>query len=241
MSSGAVAIVPARGGSKRIPRKNIRPLSGRPLLWWSVQTCLDSEAFDDVIVSTDDDEIAAVAIDAGASVPFMRPAELSNDYAPTVDVVQHALTWLRDDGRPADTACCVYPASVFLGPADLMQSRELLTRAPYVATVTGYPYPVQRALVMGTGGELAFAHPEYADARTQDLEARWHDAGQFYWGRADAWLARLPILPNAVGYAIDPATVCDIDTEEDWRRAEQLHRPSRGLGSPSNHSDGMPG
>lgn len=222
--TGSVAIIPARGGSKRIPRKNIRSMSGKPLLWWSVQICLESGAFDDVVVSTDDDEIATVALDAGASVPFSRPTELAGDMTPTVDVISHAVAWLAENDRPVDAACCVYPASVFLRGEDYLRSRALLERAPYVATVTRYPYPVQRALTMSTGGSLSFAHPEYADSRTQDLDERWHDAGQFYWGSASAWLERTSILDNAVGYAVDATHVCDIDTEEDWRRAEQLHR-----------------
>ncbi len=220
----SVAIIPARGGSKRIPRKNIRTMSGKPLLWWSIQTCLSSGAFGDVIVSTDDEEIAAVALSAGAKVPFMRPAPLADDMTATVDVIAHAVGWLIEEGRTVETVCCVYPAAVFLRGEDYSRSRALLDRAPYVATVTRYPYPVQRALTMGSGGALAFAHPEYASSRTQDLDERWHDAGQFYWGTARAWLDRLSLLDNAVGYAVDGALVCDIDTEEDWRRAEQLHR-----------------
>jgi N-acylneuraminate cytidylyltransferase len=222
-----VAIMPARGGSKRIPRKNIRELSGRPLLWWSVRLCLDSGAFDDVIVSTDDEEIADVARSAGAIVPFVRPAELSDDVAPTVDVVAHAIDWLDAMDRHVELACCVYPASVFVDAADLLRSRDLLVATPgaaYVATVTCYAHPVQRAMTMADDGTLAFVEPAFAAFRTQDLEERWHDAGQFYWGRAQAWRDRLPILPNSVGYPVDPARVCDIDTEDDWRRAESLHR-----------------
>ncbi len=222
-----VAIIPARGGSKRIPRKNVRELSGHPLLWWSVQLCLESGAFDDVIVSTDDDEIADIARAAGASAPFVRPAHLADDIAPTVDVIAHAIEWLDSVGRTVDLACCVYPASIFLGPQDLLRSRDLLVataHAAYVATVTRYPHPVQRAMAMSDDGRLSFVQPEFAGSRTQDLEERWHDAGQFYWGRAQAWRERLPILPNAVGYAVESSRVCDIDTEEDWRRAESLHR-----------------
>ena len=223
-NTGSVAIIPARGGSKRIPRKNIRPMSGKPLLWWSIQTCLASGAFDEVVVSTDDEEIAAIAREAGASVPFTRPEHLADDTTATVDVISHAVGWLAENNQSFAAACCVYPASVFLRGEDYARSRPLLERADYVATVVRYPYPVQRALTMGAGGALAFAHPEYADSRTQDLDERWHDAGQFYWGSARAWLDRVSILDNAVGYAVDGSLVCDIDTEEDWRRAEQLHR-----------------
>ena len=226
-SPTSVAIIPARGGSKRIPRKNVRPLSGRPLLWWSVRLCLDSGAFDDVIVSTDDPEIADIATRAGASVPFVRPADLADDFTPTVDVIAHAIEWLEAAGRSLELACCVYPASVFLAPDDLRRSRDLLIATPgasYVATVMRFPHPIQRAMTMSDDGSLAFVQPEFAGHRSQDLEERWHDAGQFYWGRAQAWRDRLPILPNSVGYPVDSSRVCDIDTEDDWRRAESLHR-----------------
>lgn len=227
MTNQAVAVLPARGGSKRIPRKNIRELDGHPLLWWAVRTCVDSGLFDDVVVSTDDDEIAAVARAAGASVPFNRSEDLSDDHASTVDVIADAVGRLRSDGQPLDLACCVYPASVFLGADELRGARDLLLATPdadYSAIVCAYPHPVQRALALDGAGRVSFASPEYAGSRTQDLEPRWHDAGQFYWGRATAWLERRPILPNAVGYVVEASRVCDIDTEDDWRRAEVLHR-----------------
>ncbi len=222
-----IAVLPARGGSKRVPRKNIRPLSGRPLIEWTIETCLTSGEFSRVLVSTDDDEIAAVARAAGAEVPFMRPAELADDTTPTVDVVQHAVTWLVNAGISVDLACCVYPAAVFVNAGHIRGARELLEAHPsasYCATVVPYPYPVQRALRRSADGRMTFVQPENARALTQELECLFHDAGQLYWGRASAWLGRLPILDTAVGYPLDPATVVDIDTEEDWRRAALLHR-----------------
>jgi pseudaminic acid cytidylyltransferase len=226
VAPATVAIIPARGGSKRVPRKNIRLISGRPIIAWAIALCRDSGAFDDVVVSTDDDEIAAIAEGAGARVPFRRPEGLADDVAPTVDVISHAVTWLERQGQAVDLACCVYPASVFLPSADLRRSRDVLLAHPeaaYVATVVPYPHPVQRALRQADDGTLSFVQPEFASSRTQDLEPLWHDAGQFYWGRADAWRARVPILPHAVGYPVDADRVCDIDTEDDWRRAEVLH------------------
>jgi N-acylneuraminate cytidylyltransferase len=222
-----IAVIPARGGSKRIPRKNIRPLSGRPLIAWSIESCLTSGEFSRVIVSTDDDEISAIAIAAGAEVPFVRPASLSDDHAPTVDVIAHAVEHLAAMGSAVDLVCCVYPASVFLGADDLRGARELLQQhpaTPYAATVVPYPYPVQRALRRSPEGTLSFVQPEHSGTRTQDLETLVHDAGQFYWGRSAAWLDRVAILDNAVGYPVDPSRVVDIDTEDDWRRAEVLHQ-----------------
>lgn len=222
-----IAVIPARGGSKRIPRKNVRELNGRPLIAWTIEACLTSGAFDRVLVSTDDEQIASVARASGAEVPFVRPAELSDDFAPTVDVIAHAVGWLVAQGSVFDLACCVYPASVFLPAGDFVGARDLLGARPdaaYSATVTTYPYPVQRAVRLAEDGRLTFVQPENAESRTQDLEPLWHDAGQFYWGRTDAWLQRMPILPNAVGYPVDAHRIVDIDTEEDWTRAELLHR-----------------
>lgn len=226
MTQVSVAVIPARGGSKRVPRKNIRSISGQPLISWAIRLCLESGAFDDVVVSTDDDEIAHIAEKAGARVPFLRPAALADDLTPTVDVIAQAVAWLGTQGPSIDLACCVYPASVFLPATDLKAARDALLAHPdasYAATVVPYPHPVQRALRLSDDGSLSFVQPEFASARTQDLEPLWHDAGQFYWGRARAWLDCLPILPNAIGYPVDASRVCDIDTEDDWRRAESLH------------------
>jgi N-acylneuraminate cytidylyltransferase len=221
-----IAVIPARGGSKRIPRKNIRDLNGRPLLAWAIEACTRSGAFERIIVSTDNAEIADVARSHGAEVPFVRPSSLADDVAPTVDVIAHAVEWLLADGHHFDLACCVYPASVLLPDSDLLNARELLEAHPevgYAATVVPYPYPVQRALRL-SNDRVSFVQPRYADSRTQDLEPLWHDAGQFYWGRREAWLEGRPILPNAVGYPVDPNRAVDIDTEDDWIRAEFLHR-----------------
>lgn len=229
MTATTLAVIPARGGSKRIPRKNIRALDGRPLLAWSIDLCRASGVFDDILVSTDDEEIADVARAAGASVPFLRPADLADDHAPTVDVIAHAVAWQRDHGAEPAEVACVYPASVFLDPGDILRARDLLraSGAPYVATIARFPYPIQRALAITDDGRLAFVDPTSADLRSQDLPERWHDAGQFYWGTPQAWTDRLPILANAVGYPVDGSRVVDIDTEEDWRRAEVLHRLAR--------------
>lgn len=221
----ALAVIPARGGSKRIPRKNVRDMSGRPLISWAIDIALASGQFDEVVVSTDDDEIATIAESSGASVPFRRPASLADDHASTASVIAHAASHMRERGLVADLVCCLYPAAIFVTTDDLVGARQLLEAAtrPYAAAVVPYPHPIQRALQLGTEGELTPVDPEGLAKRTQDLPARWHDAGQFYWGRASAWLAGQPILPNAVGYPLAVGAVVDIDTEDDWLLAERLH------------------
>ncbi|MDP1878025.1 MAG: pseudaminic acid cytidylyltransferase [Actinomycetota bacterium] len=229
MQTGAevhrLAVIPARGGSKRIPRKNIRAMSGRPLMAWAIETALASGEFDEVTVSTDDDEIARIAESIGATVPFRRPAALADDHASTASVIAHATSEMRRQGLAPDLVCCLYPAAIFVTADDLAGARRLLETStrPYAAAVVRYSHPIQRALALDEGGELTPVDPEGLAMRTQDLPSRWHDAGQFYWGRTDAWVAGQPILPNAVGYPLAEGSVVDIDTEEDWRVAERLH------------------
>jgi N-acylneuraminate cytidylyltransferase len=230
-SRSSVAVIPARGGSKRIPRKNIRVMNGRPLIAWAIETALASDAFSDVVVSTDDDEIAGIARDSGASVPFMRPAALADDVASTVSVVAHAVDHLREDGVDIDLACCIYPASILVTPDDLRRAREVLLASSrdYVSTIVRYGHPIQRALDVGADGALSVVDPTAAASRTQDLPPRWHDAGQFYWGRVAAWRDEIAILPNSVGYELPAHRAVDIDTEDDWLRAERLHAVALGL------------
>ena len=220
----SVAVIPARGGSKRIPRKNIRPMNGRPLIAWAIDTVLTSAEFSDVVVSTDDDEIAEIARTLGASVPFARPAELSDDSASTVSVVAHAVGHLQGQGHEFDLVCCIYPAAILVTADDLRGARAALLASShdYASTVVRFGHPIQRALDLGADGALRFVDPEAAAQRTQDLPPRWHDAGQFYWGRAGAWRQATPILPNAVGYELPSHRAVDIDTEDDWQRAERL-------------------
>ena len=219
-----VAVIPARGGSKRVPRKNVRRIDGRPLVSWAVETCQRAGLFDRIVVSTDDDEIADIAVSAGAEVPFRRSANLSDDTTPLVPVIADALARLRP--ASGTLCCCVYPTALGLDPADLVAARTLLSGQsdlPYVVGVVPYPHPVQRALVRDSSGALSLVDPEHALTRTQDLEARWHDAGQFVWGRADAWLAGTAVLTHALGYPLPSWRAIDLDTEDDWQRAELLH------------------
>jgi pseudaminic acid cytidylyltransferase len=223
----SVAIIPARGGSKRIPRKNIRPFAGRPMICWSIDAARASGCFSRIVVSTDDDEVAEVARSAGAEVPFRRPAELADDHTPTVPVVAHAVRWLRERDPALALVCCIYPTAPLLEPDDLVRARRLLQEqgADYAFSATTFPFPVQRALTRDRDGRIAPMFPEWIASRSQDLPEAFHDAGQFYWGTADAFAAGRPIFgPASVALTIPRFRTQDIDTEEDWTRAELLFR-----------------
>ncbi|HEY0596055.1 pseudaminic acid cytidylyltransferase [Sphingopyxis sp.] len=219
-----LAVIPARGGSKRIPRKNIRPFHGKPIIGWSIEAALASGRFDRVIVSTDDAEIAEVAKGFGAEVPFMRPADLSNDVAPTGVVVQHAVQWHQQSGMAIDHCCCLYATAPFVTPELIADGFDRLvgSEADFAVSVTSFPFPIQRACRI-RDGRLQMIDPSAYLTRSQDLDERFHDAGQFYWGRAQAWTELRPILGEATLPVIVPRhRVQDIDTQEDWERAELL-------------------
>lgn len=221
-----IAIIPARGGSKRIPRKNIKPFAGIPMIARSIRTAQESGCFDRIIVSTDDEEIAGVARAEGAEVPFLRPAELSNDHAGTTPVIAHALTFLLEQGDDIDLACCIYATAPFMQAGDLQAAGNLMTAtgADYVFSATDFPFPIQRAIRVGPQGEVGMFHPEHMTTRSQDLEPAYHDAGQFYWGRTQAWLSGAPIFgPRSRIHLMPRARVQDIDTPEDWRQAEAMY------------------
>lgn len=226
-----LAVIPARGGSKRIPRKNIKDFSGKPIIAWSIEAALKSNCFDHVIVSTDDEEIAEVARAWGASVPFLRPAELSNDYAGTTPVIKHAIEWFIEQGDKPDLTCCIYATAPFVTSKDLMKGLELIqnTDSNYVFSVTSYPFPIQRAIKIIENNRLEMFQPEYFNTRSQDLVEAYHDAGQFYWGRSSAWLEEKQIFSSSSMPVILPRKqVQDIDTYEDWDRAELLFKLIRG-------------
>lgn len=222
-----VAIIPARGGSKRIPRKNIKEFCGKPMIAWSIEAAQKSGVFDRVIVSTDDEEIAEVAREYGAEVPFMRPAELSNDYAGTVPVIHHAADWLIDHGYTIDFVCCIYATAPFVRAEDIVRGLSILReqQGDYAFTITKFPYPIQRALKVSNEQRISMFSPEMFNVRSQDLEESWHDAGQFYWGTSHAWLNEKPIF-SADSFSIElpRERVQDIDTPEDWRVAEWLYK-----------------
>jgi N-acylneuraminate cytidylyltransferase len=219
----SICIIPARGGSKRIPRKNIRAFCGRPMIAWPIQAAIVSGCFDRIIVSTDDDEIAEVAEGCGVEVPFLRSTELADDYTPTVPVIADAIT--RLDILDQTAVCCLYATSPFVEPNDLRAGLTRLkeTEAPFVLSVTTYAFPIQRALRRDTYGRVEMFDPAQMQTRSQDLEEAWHDAGQFYWGRAKSWTNVRGIFDTgAHGLPLPRHRVLDIDTEEDWLQAEGI-------------------
>lgn len=221
-----LAVIPARGGSKRIPGKNIRAFRGKPIIAWSIEAAFASGCFDRVIVSTDDDSIAAVAHEYGAETPFERPPELSDDYTGTNAVVRHAVQWFQANGQQVSVACCIYATAPFVTAQALREGYEQLAArgADFAFSVTSFPFPVQRALLRSSSGSMRPMFPEHIASRSQDLDEAYHDAGQFYWGQADAFLEERSLYgDNSIGILLPRHRVQDIDTEEDWRRAELMH------------------
>jgi pseudaminic acid cytidylyltransferase len=222
-----LAVIPARGGSKRIPRKNIKMFCGMPMIAWSIEAALQSGCFDQVIVSTDDAEIAEVARQCGAQVPFMRPAELSDDFTGTTAVIAHAINGFAAQGPMPEQVCCIYATAPFVSADDLRKGLSVLTETAcdYVFSVTSYAFPIQRAIRITDMGQVEMLNPAYFNTRSQDLEEAFHDAGQFYWGRAQAWLQSKVIFgPTSAPLKIARHRVQDIDTSEDWIRAEWLFK-----------------
>jgi pseudaminic acid cytidylyltransferase len=218
-----LAIIPARGGSKRIPRKNIKPFCGKPMIAWSIEAAQASDCFDRIIVSTDDDEIADVARAYGAEVPFMRPTELSDDHTGTIPVVAHAVEWMGQHAGPVEFACCLYATAPFVQTQDLRQGLDMLqsSGAQYAFTVTNFAAPIQRSFRITGQQRIEMLNPAQFNTRSQDLEEAYHDAGQFYWGRAQAWFEATPLFSHASVPIILPRyRVQDIDTQNDWTRAE---------------------
>lgn len=228
-----VAVIPARGGSKRIPRKNIKDFLGRPMLAYPIEAALRSGLFDRVIVSTDDDEIADVALRYGAEVPFRRPVSLSDDHTGTNAVVKHALAWLIKQGQIPEYACCIYATAPFLTPESLQAGWRQLIKSgkSFAFSVATFAFPVQRALRLASDGAIEAMYPENIFRRSQDLEEAYHDAGQFYWGRAQAFMDDVVTFSSASVPVILPRyLVQDIDTLEDWRRAEAMVEVLRKMG-----------
>ena len=227
-----LAVIPARGGSKRIPRKNIKEFCGKPIIAWSIEAAINSGCFDDVIVSTDDDEIASVARYYGANVPFMRPDMLSDDHTGTIPVIRHAIEWFEANKKnPAET-CCIYATAPFVQAEEIRRGLDIMGTAhsDYVFSVTSYPFPIQRAICITAKQHIEMFNPEYFNTRSQDLEEAFHDAGQFYWGRADAWINEKPIFsPESSPIILPRHRVQDIDTIEDWVRAEWMFKALNAL------------
>lgn len=221
-----IAIIPARGGSKRVPRKNIRHFGGRPMIAHAIVAAVSSQLFERIVVSTEDHEIAAIAREWGAETPFERPAELADDHTGTLAVVAHAIHACRDLGWKMERACCIYPAVPFIRRIDLEGALAMLMDkgADYCFPVAEFPSAVQRALKLGVDGVVQPYYPQHEKIRTQDLEPAYFDAGQFYWGKTEAWLNNPRIHSGGIGYVIPSWRVVDIDTPDDWNRAELLYR-----------------
>ena len=229
-----IAVIPARGGSKRIPRKNIREFCGKPMIAWSIEAALNSGCFEKVVVSTDEEEVMQIAREHGAEVPFVRPPELADDFTPTIPVIRHAIDELRKQGLKLDHIFCLYATAPFVIADYLRAGLEKLQkdrRTQFVFSGTEYNFPIQRALKLDDQGVTSMFQPEYQLTRSQDLPKSYHDAGQFYWGTSEAWQkcsgifearSRLVLLPKH--------RVQDIDEEEDWLRAEAMFRSSSELG-----------
>lgn len=222
-----LAVIPARGGSKRIPRKNIKLFGGLPMIAWSIRAAIESLCFDRIIVSTDDEEIAEVAKQHGAEVPFLRPANLSDDHTGTIPVIVHAIGWQNQHGEVASQVCCLYATAPFVEAADLQRGLSVLnsTGAGYAFSVTNYAFPIQRAFYITSDERIEMFYPEHFNTRSQDLLEAWHDAGQFYWGQASAWMEGKPLFGNdAVPVKLSRHIVQDIDTPEDLLRAELMFK-----------------
>lgn len=220
-----VAVIPARGGSKRIPRKNIKPFCGKPMIAWPILAAKQSELFEHIIVSTDDPEISEVARHWGAEVPFVRPAELANDYAGTTEVIAHATQWMLDQGWPIAAVCCIYATAPLIHLDDLKRGVAILESGDweYAFSVTEFAAPIFRSFQERPEGGVEMFFPEHFLARSQDLPMALHDAGQFYWGRPSAWLEIKRLFErHSAPVRIPRWRVQDIDTKDDWIRAEMI-------------------
>lgn len=219
----ALCVIPARGGSKRIPRKNVKDFLGKPLIAYSIEAALNSGVFERVIVSTDDAEIADVAVKFGAQVPFIRDAVLSDDYATSSDAVADAATRLGGYAH----VCCLYATAPLITGEILREAYGKFedAKCEFLFSATEFSFPVQRAIRLSKDGAVSMFYPQFALTRSQDLERAYHDAGAFYFGRREAWLEKKPIFaPHSRAFLLPRNLVCDIDTPEDFKFAQKLYR-----------------
>jgi len=220
-----LAVIPARGNSKRIPRKNIKEFAGRPMIAWSIEAAQKAGIFDRIIVSTDDPEIAKTAKLWGADVPFERPAYLSDDNIGTTPVMSHAIHWHVNNGLDPQDVCCIYATAPLMQAEDIVRGLEILHSegAEFAFSVTTYAFPIQRAFTMRDDGLIEMLDASQFQVRSQDLQEAYHDAGQFYWGTKAAWLSGKPMFGEySVPVILPRYRVQDIDTAEDWTQAEAL-------------------
>ena len=226
-----IAVIPARGGSKRIPRKNIKPFNGKPMIAWSIEAARTSGLFDHVIVSTDDAEISEIASEWGAEVPFVRPPELSNDIVGTTEVIAHATKWTIDQGINVSAVCCIYATAPLIQNADIRKGSELLAsdRWDYVFAASELDSQVFRSFVASQEFGVEMILPQYFASRTQDLPVAMQDAAQFYWGKPSAWISNKRIFDkHSTCVTIPSWRVRDIDTLDDWVKAEIIFNQIRG-------------
>ncbi|MCQ2058844.1 MAG: pseudaminic acid cytidylyltransferase [Bacteroidaceae bacterium] len=218
-----LAIIPARGGSKRIPRKNVKPFLGKPMLAYSIEAALATGLFDEVMVSTDDEEIAEVARQYGAKVPFMRSAVTASDYATTADVLKEVLGNYRELGYEFDNFCCIYATAPMVQPKDITSAFNRLVSSKFsvVYPVVQFSYPIWRCLDLEEDGTMKRHWPEFENSRSQDLPKEYHDTGTFYWYKTKEWLAGNLTIG---GIEVDETTIQDIDTETDWKLAEMKYK-----------------
>lgn len=222
-----IAIIPARGGSKRIPRKNIRDFLGKPIIAYSIETALHSGLFDEVMVSTDDDEIAKVATTYGASVPFFRSRQNADDFATLADVLIEVIREYEARNERFDTICCLLPTAPLLAKEEVLSAYQRLVSESYdsVCPVVSFSYPILRALELNDGGYLRMKWPEYATTRSQDLKTAYHDSGTFYWIKRDTLLNEKTLFAtNGTAIVLDETSVQDIDTDTDWQLAELKYK-----------------
>jgi pseudaminic acid cytidylyltransferase len=222
-----VAVILARGGSKRVPRKNIKNFCGKPMVAWPIEMAKESNLFDHILVSTDDEEIANISRSFLAEVPFTRPSDLSNDYAGTADVMAHSVNWMHAEGWEPEAICCIYATSVFLDKNDIKKGYDNLINGDwfYSFSATDFEYPIFRSFKKRNNGGVEMFFPEHFQSRSQDLPEALHDAAQFYWGKPESWLNKLKFFDQHSKPVIIPRwRIQDIDTMEDWKRAELLFK-----------------
>jgi pseudaminic acid cytidylyltransferase len=222
-----IAVIPARGGSKRIPRKNIRLFCGKPIMAYSIDAARQTGLFGQIVVSTDDEEIASIAQACGATTPFMRPKAIADDFTGTNAVVKHAIGWFNEQGHDVTHACCIYATAPLIQSRFIQEGYHTLvgSDAAFAFSVTSYAFPIQRALRLTSDGRVDAMYPEHRMTRSQDLEPAYHDAAQFYWGTARAFLEDAPLFSSrSAGVVLPRFLVQDIDTPEDWEQAEFMYR-----------------
>ncbi|MDH5765601.1 MAG: pseudaminic acid cytidylyltransferase [Gammaproteobacteria bacterium] len=222
-----LCVIPARGGSKRIPRKNIKTFCGKPMIAWSIEAAKASQCFDEIIVSTDDAEIADVAREWGCEVPFMRPAELADDFASTPDVMQHAAVWSNSKKKKPAYICCASATAPFMSPEKIRDGLNIIKQenCDYAVSMTKFTSPIQRAIKLTKDHRIEMFSPENFHKRSQELEEAYHDAGQFYWGKTEAWVSKKFLFSHDTAPILLPGIqVQDIDTQDDWEIAVLKHK-----------------